>query len=58
MQQEVVCIHYWMVDTPSGSNSKAECKKCGEKSEFSNSPTFGYNYKTKRVSKSSFNKTI
>ena len=31
-----VCVHYWIVDPPRGTMSKAVCNKCGEHNEFPN----------------------
>lgn len=30
------CTHHWVVAQPNGPMSKAKCKKCGTKNEFSN----------------------
>ena len=30
------CVHHWKVAQPNGPVSKAKCKKCGAKDEFSN----------------------
>jgi len=31
------CVHYWLVEQPSGPISKARCKLCMEVKEFANS---------------------
>ncbi len=32
------CLHYWVIDTPTGgSRSLGRCKLCGKKEEFPNS---------------------
>lgn len=28
------CIHHWLIDTPDGPTTHAQCKLCGAKKEF------------------------
>ena len=39
------CAHHWVIDVPNGPLSEGECKRCGEKREFTNSaePTAMWN---------------
>ena len=30
------CVHYWIIDLPSGPMSKGKCRRCGENKEFKN----------------------
>ena len=30
------CVHYWIIDLPSGPISKGKCRMCGETREFKN----------------------
>ena len=30
------CVHYWIIDIPSGPVSNGVCRRCGETREFSN----------------------
>lgn len=32
------CCHYWIIDSPNGPISRGECKFCGTKRDFTNSP--------------------
>jgi hypothetical protein len=39
MDQEVavtlpLCVHHWLIDSPTGEVSKAVCKLCGARREF------------------------
>lgn len=34
---EMVCVHYWLIDTPRGAFSKGRCKGCGDERDFRNS---------------------
>ena len=33
-----ICIHYWVIEPPTGPTSKGICKRCGSEREFVNSP--------------------
>jgi len=33
---DTLCIHYWIIDTPSGSMSKGICKFCLDEKKFTN----------------------
>ena len=35
-QEYLECVHYWVIDVPSGPVSKGRCRLCGESAEFSN----------------------
>ena len=35
-QENVECVHYWIIDVPSGPVSKGKCRLCGEGKEFRN----------------------
>ena len=30
------CVHYWVIESPTGSFSKGSCKTCGAEKEFKN----------------------
>lgn len=34
------CAHYWIISVPEGAVSAGECKLCGDKREFLNTPPF------------------
>jgi len=36
-QEGLGCIHYWVIDVPSGPVSGGRCRLCGESREFRNS---------------------
>ncbi|MBF8268152.1 MAG: hypothetical protein HW388_1660 [Dehalococcoidia bacterium] len=36
VEEEVRCVHYWIIDIPTGPVSKGECRQCGEVREFRN----------------------
>lgn len=36
-QQTVECVHYWIIDVPSGPVSGGKCRLCGESKDFRNS---------------------
>ena len=31
------CIHHWIIESPSGRESRGECKRCGKRRSFANS---------------------
>ncbi len=33
---EAYCVHYWVIETPSGPTSTGVCKYCGVEKEFKN----------------------
>ena len=35
-QENLECVHYWIIDVPSGPFSKGKCRLCGESGEFRN----------------------
>lgn len=35
-QRTVECVHYWIIDVPSGPISGGKCRICGEVKQFSN----------------------
>jgi len=36
-EEESLCKHHWVIDSPNGPTSVGVCKICGEKSDFRNS---------------------
>jgi hypothetical protein len=36
-QQEPLCKHHWVIESPQGATSLGRCKLCGEAKEFRNS---------------------
>ncbi|MQG18396.1 MAG: hypothetical protein FI687_01260 [SAR202 cluster bacterium] len=42
-EQQIECVHQWLIDSPNGPISKGECLDCGKISEFKNSmPVSGW----------------
>lgn len=39
---QMVCVHYWLIETPGGTYSKGRCKGCGDEQVFRNSGDFSY----------------
>ena len=35
-QEDLGCVHYWIIDVPAGPVSKGKCRLCGESQEFKN----------------------
>ncbi len=35
-QENLECVHYWIIDVPSGPVSTGKCRLCGESKEFRN----------------------
>ncbi|MBI4282826.1 MAG: hypothetical protein HY672_05025 [Chloroflexi bacterium] len=35
-QENPQCVHYWVIDLPSGPTSTGKCRQCGETREFKN----------------------
>ena len=34
--ENLECVHYWIIDVPSGPVSKGKCRLCGDSKEFRN----------------------
>jgi len=43
------CVHYWVIDAPSGPVSGGKCRVCGEKKEFRNSLESGFAWDEERI---------
>ena len=43
------CVHYWVIDVPSGPVSGGKCRVCGEKKEFRNSLESGFAWDEERI---------
>jgi hypothetical protein len=43
------CVHYWVIDVPSGPVSGGKCRVCGEKKEFRNSLESGFAWDEERT---------
>jgi|GEM_PF-2117929 hypothetical protein len=41
-QEDNGCVHYWLIDVPSGPVSDGKCRVCGQKKEFRNSLESGF----------------
>ena len=35
-QEDLGCVHYWIIDVPAGPVSKGKCRLCGEARDFRN----------------------
>lgn len=35
-ETQETCVHHWLIDYPSGPESKGVCKKCGAEKDFVN----------------------
>jgi hypothetical protein len=35
-QENLGCVHYWIIDIPAGPVSRGKCRLCGESREFRN----------------------
>ena len=49
-QEYLECVHYWVIDVPSGPVSKGRCRLCGESAEFSNYLETGFAWDDDRSS--------